>query len=103
MPINIPKNIYTCPKCGHSVGWWRKFRAGVIKYPCKNCGAILGVNYWKRSISILIFLVLLYLWIRPEVITPLNFFVVGYIFFNTLVHIISPIVEKGARQKPGAE
>ena len=45
MRINIPKNIYTCPKCGHPVGWWRK-------YPCKNCGTIWSVNYWKRDISI---------------------------------------------------
>ena len=103
MPINI-KNISTCPKCGHPVGWWRKLRAGFLTYPCKNCGTIWGVNYWKRQISILIFLLLLYLWIRPEVITPLNFMLAGCVLLDILVKMfISPIVEKGASQKPDSE
>ena len=103
MPMNI-KNISTCPKCGHPVGWWRKLRAGFLTYPCKNCGTIWGVNYWKRQISILIFLLLLYLWIRPEVITPLNFMLAGCVLLDILGKMfISPIVEKGPSQKSDSE
>ena len=103
MPLNL-KNLYTCPKCGHPVGWWRKLRAGLIKYPCKNCGTIWSVNYWKRQISILIFLFLLYLWIRPEVITLISFITGGYVLLDILGKMfISPIVVKGPRQKPGYE
>jgi len=103
MSINI-KNLYTCPKCGHPVGWWRKLRAGLIKYPCKNCGTIWSVNYWKRQISILIFLLLFYLWIRPEVITLISFIIGGYVLLDILGKMfISPIVEKQEPQRPGAK
>ena len=106
MPINI-KNLYTCPKCGHPVGWWRKLRAGLIKYPCKNCGTIWSVNYWKRGILILIFLLLLYLllylWINIE-ITLLNFLIAGHVLLDILIKMfISPIVVKGPSQRPDAE
>lgn len=103
MPIKI-KNIYTCPKCGHPVGWWRKLRASTIKYPCKNCGTIWSVNYWKRGISILIVLLLLYLWIRPEVITLMSFIIGGYVLLDILIKmLISPIVEKGTSQELDTE
>ena len=103
MPIDI-KNLYTCPKCGHPVGWWRKLRAGTIKYPCKNCGTIWSVNYWKRGISIFIFLLLLYLllylWINIE-ITLLHFLLGGYVLLDILGKMfISPIVVKGPSQRP---
>ena len=102
MPIDI-KNLYTCPKCGHPVGWWRKLRAGVIKYPCKNCGTIWSVNYWKRQISILVFLLLLYLWISIE-ITLLHFLIGSYVLLDILGKMfISPIVVKGPSQKPDSE
>ena len=103
MPMGI-KNLYTCPKCEHPVGWWRKLRAGVIKYPCKNCGTIWSVNYWKRGISILIFLLLLYLWIRPEVINLMSFLIAGHVLLDILIKMfISPIVVKGPGQRPDAE
>ena len=106
MPINT-KNLYTCPKCGHPVGWWRKLRAGLIKYPCKNCGTIWSVDYWKRGISILIFLLLLYLllylWISIE-ITLLHFLLGGFVLLDILGKMfISPIVVKGPSQKPDSE
>ena len=106
MPMNL-KNIYSCPKCGYPVGRWRKLRAGLIKYPCKNCGTIWSVNYWKRGISILIFLLLLYLilylWISIE-ITLLHFLIAGHVLLDILIKMfISPIVVKGPRQKPGSE
>ena len=106
MPMNL-KNLYTCPKCGHPVGLWRKLRAGSIKYPCKNCGTIWSVDYWKRGISILIFLLLLYLllhlWINIE-ITLLHFLLGGHVLLDILIKMfISPIVVKGPGQRPDAE
>lgn len=29
MPMNL-KNIYTCPKCEHPVGWRRKLFTGIL-------------------------------------------------------------------------
>ena len=38
------KNICTCPKCGHSVGWRRKLFTGILaQWPCKNCGTALDL------------------------------------------------------------
>ena len=105
MPMGI-KNIYTCPKCGHTIGWRRKLNTGFFnQWPCENCGTLLRINYWKRMVLIFLFALLLYLWIRPEV-TPLNvsLFAVSYVLGELVVKFFfSSIVEKGPRQKPDSE
>ncbi len=105
MPIKI-KNLYTCPKCRHPVGWWRKLNAGIFsQWPCKNCGTLLKVTYWKSMIFVSIFVLLVYLWLNPQrTILDINLFVIGLIIGVHLIKMfIIPIVEKGASQKSDAE
>ena len=106
MPIKI-KNLYTCPKCGHSVGgWgWHKWRAGSIfgrHWPCKNCGALLEVNPRQRLILNLLLLVcaaFLYFLLRPLTPFQMGLFVASIIFFDLLVSIfLFSIVEKSATE-----
>ena len=103
MGIKI-KSLYTCPKCGHSVGWRRKLKASGVwgrHWPCKNCGALLGINPWNKILLLIcIVALLLYLWIGPT--TPFHFMVLALSvslgnLFTTI--FVFPVVEKGARQK----
>ena len=105
MPMNL-KNIYSCPKCGHPVGRWRKLNAGIFsQWPCKNCGTLLKVTYWKGMIFVSIIILLIYLWITPQrTILDIQLLILGLIIFDIFVKMfISPIVEKSPRQKPDSE
>ena len=101
MPIRI-KSIYTCPKCGRSVGeWgWHKLRAGGIfgrHWPCKNCGTILGLNPWQRTILILVCAASLYLLFVPTTPFQVGLFAISIVFGIFLVDIfLVSIVEKPA-------
>ena len=101
MPMGI-KNIYTCPKCGHSVGWRRRFNTTLFsQWPCESCGTILGFRYWQSLILIPMFAILLYLWIEPpRTILNVGLSITGSVFSIHLAKIfVIPIVEKGTRQK----
>ena len=101
------KSLYTCPKCGHSVGeWgWHKSRAGSVfgrHWPCKNCGALLEVNPRQRLILNLLLLVcaaVLYFLLRPLTPFQIGLFVASIIFGDLLASIfLFPIVEKSATE-----
>ena len=103
MPIGI-KNLYTCPKCGHSVGkWgWHKCKASRIfgcHWPCKNCGTILGLNPWQRTISILVCAASLYLLFRPATSFQVGLFILSIGLCDLLASIfLVSIVEKSATE-----
>ena len=104
MPMNI-KNIYSCPKCGHSVGKWRKLNAGIFsQWHCKNCGTLLKVTYWKGMIFIFMLALLIYFWINPQRnILHIQLLVLGLIIFDILAKMfISPIVESEEKKKISA-
>ena len=101
MPIGL-KSIYACPKCGHPIGWRRRFNTTLFsQWPCESCGAILGFSYWQSLILIPLIAILLYLWIGPpRTILNVSLFIIGSVFSIHLARIfVIPIVEKGARQK----
>ena len=106
--ITKRKSIYTCPKCGHSVGWRRKLKAGGVwgrHWPCKNCGTLLGINPWNKILLLIcIGALFLYVWIWPT--TPFHFCVLAFSVSlgNLLTTIfVFPIVEKGTRQKSDSD
>ena len=101
MPINI-KNIYTCPKCGHPVGWRRKLSANIFSiWPCKNCGTPLGFGAKRCLILLLTVIISTQLWVKPYV----DFWVL--IVISTLgiyiAFMIDPVVEKHEPQRPEVE
>lgn len=98
MPMSI-KNSYTCPICGHSVGWHHRLSVGVFsQWSCKNCGTLLGFNYWKSLILIPLITVAAFL-CTPYV--NIWILIVFYVFGMFLA--LNPIVEKRPRQKPDSE
>ena len=101
MPIYI-KNIYTCPKCGHSVGWRRRLSANIFSiWPCKNCGTPLGFGSVRSLILVSIFTFSTALWLKPHV----NFWVFWVIFASGMIFAgyVDPVVEKHEPQRPDAE
>ena len=102
----IIKSIYTCPKCGHPVGWWRKLNTGIFTHwPCATCGTILKVNHWKHLVFSFIVALLIYLWINPQSsVLAINLFVIGLIIGVHLVKMFMiPIAEKRPRQSSDSE
>ena len=102
----IIKNLYTCPKCGHSVGWRRRWlKSGIFtQWLCKNCGTTLEYDCWKSLVLIPMFVLLIYAWIKPQVhVVAVYFFVflsfLGIYFAKTF---INPIVESKNMKKISA-
>lgn len=101
MPMNL-KNLYTCPKCGHPVGWWRKLSANIFSiWPCKNCGTSLGFGSVRRLILVPIITLSTWLWLKPYV----NFWVFWIIFTSGMIFAgyVDPVVEKHEPQRRDAE
>ena len=101
-PLKKIKNIYTCPKCGHPIEEWgrHKWKAGGIfglHWPCKNCGTILGLNPWQRTILILVCATSLYLLFRLATPFQVGLFVLSIVLGIFLLDIfLVSIVEKPA-------
>ena len=98
----IIKNLYTCPKCGHSVGWRRRLSANIFSiWPCKNCGTPLGFGSVRSLILVSIFTFSTALWLKPHV----NFWVFWVIFASGMIFAgyVDPVVEKHEPQRPDAE
>lgn len=101
MPIHI-KNIYTCPKCEHSIGWRRRLNASVFsQWPCKNCGASLGFGAKRCLIWLLAVIVSTQFGVKPYV----DFWVLILIsaLGMYMAFILDPVVEKYEPQRPDAE
>ncbi len=101
MPMSI-KNISTCPKCGHPIGWRRRLSASFCRspWPCKNCGTLLGVGHLGRILIPTIWGTS-YLWVKPYV----NFwvFIVTWLLVSHLILTFDPIFEKKVRPKLDSE
>lgn len=101
MPMGI-KNIYSCPKCGHPVGWRRRFRGGIYnQWPCKNCGTLLYIGLWRYFILIPTIWVPTHLWVKPYVDFWIFIGILVLGMFSAL--IVDPVVEKQELQRPDAE
>ena len=97
----IIKSIYTCPKCGHSVGWRRRWIYSGNLWPCKKCGTFLGIGVVRTFILLFAIWVSTHLWVKPQV----NFwvFIVILAFGFLLAFNVAPIVKKKVRPKSDAE
>ena len=101
MPMNL-KNIYTCPKCGHSVGWRRRLSANIFSiWPCKNCGTPLGFGSVRRLILVPLITLSAWLWLKPYV----NFWGFLVIFTSGMIFAgyVDPVVEKPEPKRRDAE
>ena len=105
MPIKI-KNIYTCSKCGHSVGWQhRLLKSGIFsQWPCKNCGTMLEYDCWKSLVLIPVFVLLIYAWTKPQVhVVAIYLFVLSSVLGIYFVKMfLNPIVESENMKKISA-
>lgn len=93
--VNMPglKNLYTCPKCGHSVGWRRRWlKSGIFtQWLCKNCGTTLEYDCWKSLVLIPMFVLLIYAWIKPQVHVVAVYFFVFFSFWEFTSQKLSSI------------
>ena len=98
----IIKSIYSCPKCGHFVGWRRRLSANIFSiWPCKNCGTPLGFGSVRRLILVSIVTLSTWLWLKPHV----HFWVFLVIFASGMIvaGYVDPVVEKPEPQRRDAE
>ena len=96
MPMCI-KNLYTCPKCGHSVGWRRRwlYSGGSKLWPCKNCGTSLRIGSVRRLILLPTVIVSTALWVKPHV----NFWVFMIIFiFGMFLALSADPIQKNTSE-----
>ncbi len=88
------KNICTCPKCGHSVGWRRKLFTGILaQWPCKNCGTALEFGLNRYPILLPVVIIPINLWVTPHVDFWVSAVINGLgIFFVSFISLV--VVEK---------
>ena len=101
MPMNI-KNLYTCPKCRHPIGWRRRLTASLCRsqWPCKNCGTLLGVGYLGRILISTVWGTS-YLWVKPYM--DFWVFIVTSLLVSHLILTFDPIVEKQEPHRPDSK